>query len=144
MIFPFLSFLAVGSSSAQVITWLANLTEASQIIDYICMCTIYIFFYRALKAQGIDRSTLPYVGWLQPYCAWAGLVAMALTVACYGYTTFLPGCKFFPCCLRSLLLVLPLRMVQKLIRNRVGYRNLLLLLYHGIRLPDSLHRMESH
>ncbi|TGO91511.1 hypothetical protein BPOR_0025g00050 [Botrytis porri] len=63
MIFPFLSFLAVGNSSAQVITWLANLTEASQIIDYICMCTIYILFYRALKVQGIDRSTLPYVGW---------------------------------------------------------------------------------
>ncbi|KAK2628263.1 hypothetical protein QTJ16_002909 [Diplocarpon rosae] len=55
MIFPFLSFLAVGSSSGQVITWLANLTEASQIIDYICMCLIYLFFYRALKAQGFDR-----------------------------------------------------------------------------------------
>ncbi|TGO35867.1 hypothetical protein BHYA_0143g00090 [Botrytis hyacinthi] len=91
MIFPFLSFLAVGNSSAQVITWLANLTEASQIIDYICMCVIYIFFYRALKVQGIDRSTLPYVGWYQPYCAWAGLAAMIFTVACYGYTTFLPG-----------------------------------------------------
>lgn len=94
MIFPFLSFLAVGSSSAQVITWLANLTEASQIIDYICMCTIYIFFFRALKVQGIDRNTLPYVGWWQPYCAWAGLAAMIITVGCYGYTTLLPGCKF--------------------------------------------------
>ncbi|KAI9642222.1 hypothetical protein NHQ30_009024 [Ciborinia camelliae] len=90
MIFPFLSFLALGSSSAQVITWLANLTEASQLINYICMCTIYIFFYRALKVQGIDRSTLPYVGWCQPYCAWAGLAAMTATVGCYGYTTFLP------------------------------------------------------
>jgi len=93
MIFPFLSFLAVGSSSAQVITWLANLTEAGQIIDYICMCIIYIFFYRALKAQGVDRQTLPYVGWWQPYCAWVGLAVMIFTVVCYGYTTFLPGCK---------------------------------------------------
>jgi amino acid permease len=32
------------------------------------MCIIYLFFYRALKAQGIDRSTLPYIGWFQPYC----------------------------------------------------------------------------
>jgi hypothetical protein len=62
MIFPFLSFLAVGTSSAQVITWLANLTEAAQIIDYIAMCIIYLFFYRALKAQGFNRSDLPYKG----------------------------------------------------------------------------------
>lgn len=93
MVFPFLSFLTVKSGSAQVITWLANLTEASQIIDYICMSAIYLFFYRALHVQGYDRKTLPYVGWAQPYCAWAGLVTMIVTVAVYGYTTFLPGCK---------------------------------------------------
>jgi amino acid transporter len=91
MVFPFLSLLTLGSSSAQVITWLANLTEAAQIIDYICMATIYIFFHRALKAQGIDRSTLPYIGWWQPYCAWFGLVTMTIMVCIYGYTTFLPG-----------------------------------------------------
>lgn len=117
MVFPFLSFLAVGSSSGQVITWyafplslslsfpfhivktrnllmpyrLANLTEASQIIDYICMCLIYIYFHRALKAQGYDRKDLPYVGWAQPYCAWAGLATMIFTVSVYGYATFLPG-----------------------------------------------------
>ncbi|TVY28934.1 General amino acid permease [Lachnellula hyalina] len=91
MIFPFLSFLSIGSSSAQVITWLANLTEASQMIDYICMCTIYIFFYRAMKAQGYDRKDLPYIGWAQPYCAWFGLVTMIFTVTVYGYTVLLPG-----------------------------------------------------
>jgi amino acid transporter len=73
---------------------LANLTEASQIIDYISMCIIYLFFYRALKAQGYDRKDLPYYGWGQPYCAWFGLITMIFTVAAYGYTTFLPGCKF--------------------------------------------------
>ncbi|KUJ22442.1 amino acid transporter-like protein [Mollisia scopiformis] len=91
MIFPFLSFLAVGTSSAQVITWLANLTEASQIIDYICMCWIYLYFYRALKVQGFDRKDLPYVGLAQPYCAWFGLATMTFTVIMYGYATFLPG-----------------------------------------------------
>jgi len=28
------------------------------------MCITYLFFYRALKAQGIDRNTLPYKGWV--------------------------------------------------------------------------------
>jgi amino acid transporter len=91
MFFPLLSFLQVSNGSAQVITWLANLTEAAQIINYIVMSLTYIFFYRAVKAQGIDRKTLPYVGWFQPYCGWIGLCGMIITVTCYGYTTFLPG-----------------------------------------------------
>ncbi|KZF26115.1 general amino acid permease AGP2 [Xylona heveae TC161] len=91
MFFPLLSFLQISSGSAQVITWLANITEAAQLIDYIVMCITYLCFYQALKAQGIDRRTLPYVGWFQPYCAWIGLVGMIFTVCTYGYTTFLPG-----------------------------------------------------
>ena len=90
-IFPLLSFLAVSSSTESVITWFVNLTEAAQLINYIVMSTTYIFFYRALKAQGIDRQTLPYTGWFQPYCAWIALVFMTLIVGCYGYVTFLPG-----------------------------------------------------
>ena len=38
---------------------LANLTEASRIIDYTVMCIIYLIFYRALKDQGLDRKDLP-------------------------------------------------------------------------------------
>jgi yeast amino acid transporter len=79
-----------------MISRLANLTEASQIIDYICMCTIYLFFYRALKEQGFDRKDLPYIGWAQPYCAWFGLGTMIFTVSVYGYTCFVPGCKSIP------------------------------------------------
>lgn len=91
MVFPFLSFLAVSNGTAQAVQWLANLTEAAQIIDYIVMCLTYIYFYRALKVQGVDRDTLPYKGWFQPYSAWIGLVGEIFVVSCYGYETFLPG-----------------------------------------------------
>jgi len=91
MLFPFLSLLQLGSGSAQVITWLANLTEAAQMIDYIGMCVVYIFFYRALKVQGVSRDNLPYKGWWQPYCAWFGLATMLITVTFYGYSVFLSG-----------------------------------------------------
>ena len=62
-------------------------------VDYIGMAIVYLFFYRALKAQGIPRTHehLPYVGWAQPYVAYIGLVTMIFTVTCYGYTTLLPG-----------------------------------------------------
>lgn len=89
--FPCLSFLQVSSGSALVLTWLTNLLTAGQIIDYIVICTTYLFFYRACRAQGINRKTLPYFGWAQPYCGWIGLVGSIFVVGTYGYTTFLPG-----------------------------------------------------
>lgn len=90
MLFPLLSFLAISSGTAVALTWFANLTQAAQMVDYIVMCTTYLFFYRALAAQGIDRATLPYRGWGQPYAAWIGLVAECVIVVMYGYETFYP------------------------------------------------------
>ncbi|KAI5195088.1 hypothetical protein E4T39_08373 [Aureobasidium subglaciale] len=91
MLFSLISFLSLNSGSAKVITWLANLTQASQMINYVGMTVVYLFFHRALKVQGISRATLPYKGWWQPFCAWFGLCTMVFTVIMYGYTTFLPG-----------------------------------------------------
>lgn len=91
MIFPFLSFLQVSSNAAVVVTWLQSLTQGAQMINYMIMCTTYIFFHKALSAQGISRDTLPYKGWFQPYCAWAGLVWMGIVELTYGYTSFVPG-----------------------------------------------------
>lgn len=59
MIFPFLSFLSVSSGASEGLKWLANLTQASQLLDYCFMCITYLFFYRGMKAQGFDRSSLP-------------------------------------------------------------------------------------
>jgi amino acid transporter len=59
MIFPFLAFLSVGNGASEGLKWLANLTQASQVLDYCFMCITYLCFYRAMKAQGIDRKTLP-------------------------------------------------------------------------------------
>ncbi|GLI76269.1 hypothetical protein PoHVEF18_004540 [Penicillium ochrochloron] len=91
IVFPFLAFLNVSSGSAQVLTWLTNIITAAQVIDYIIICVTYLFFYRALRAQNMDRRTLPYYGYFQPYSAWIGLIWMTCVVCCYGYSTFLPG-----------------------------------------------------
>ena len=90
MVFPLLSFLQVSNSSAQVLTWLVNLITAGGIIDYITMSVTYLCFFYACKAQGVDRRTLPYRGWFQPYCGWIGLVGTTLVVFCYGYSSFTP------------------------------------------------------
>jgi amino acid transporter len=88
MVFPFLSFLSVGRAASEGVKWLANITQAAQLLDYIFMCTIYLFFYKALKVQGYDRNQLPYKGWGQPYVAVAGIILFSTTLAIYGYATF--------------------------------------------------------
>jgi amino acid transporter len=67
-----------------------NLITAGGVIDYIVMCVTYLRFYYACKAQGFDRQSLPYTGWLQPYCGWIGLGWMIFIVFTYGYTSFTP------------------------------------------------------
>ncbi|KAI1343678.1 amino acid permease/ SLC12A domain-containing protein [Xylariaceae sp. FL0016] len=91
MVFPFLSFLQAGNSTAVVVTWLQKLTQGAQMINYIIMSLTYICFYNACKAQGLERKTLPYYGYLQPYCGYIGLVWMILVEASFGYEVFLPG-----------------------------------------------------
>ncbi|EME49219.1 hypothetical protein DOTSEDRAFT_68095 [Dothistroma septosporum NZE10] len=90
MCFPCLAFLQLSSGSAKVLTWLVNLITAGGVINYIVMTLTYIFFYNACKAQGLDRKTLPYTGWFQPYSAYLGLIWMICIVFCYGYSSFTP------------------------------------------------------
>lgn len=47
------------------------------------------FSIELLKAQGIDRSTLPYCGWGQPYCGYIASCILSVVTLCFGYTTFL-------------------------------------------------------
>jgi yeast amino acid transporter len=88
--FPFLSFMAVSKGSAQVLKWLVSLVTAGGLIDYIVICITYLRFYYACRLQKIDRSTFPYVGRLQPFCGWVGLVCMSLVCLLYGYATLRP------------------------------------------------------
>ncbi|KAI1504301.1 amino acid permease/ SLC12A domain-containing protein [Biscogniauxia marginata] len=90
MIFPCLAFLNVSSTSAQVLNWLINIITAAQIINYIVICITFLAFYRACKAQNLDRRTLPYYGYFQPYSAWISLVFMTTVVCVYGYSVYLP------------------------------------------------------
>ncbi|KAI1171903.1 amino acid permease/ SLC12A domain-containing protein [Nemania sp. FL0916] len=85
------SFLQVSQGTAVVLSWITSLITASQLINYCACCCTYVCFYRALRAQGISRDSLPYKGYLQPYAAYYGLVATFVFTLVGGYTVFLPG-----------------------------------------------------
>jgi amino acid transporter len=91
MAFPFLSFLQLSDNSAKVLTWLTNIITAGGVINFIVMCGTYLAFYKACQVQGLDRKTLPYCGYFQPYGTWIALFFEITVVFVYGYSTFKPG-----------------------------------------------------
>lgn len=87
----FLLFLQLGDGSAVVLDWIVNLITACQLINFCIICLQYVFFYRALKAQGISRDTLPFKGWFQPWLAIIGGSMSFVMIFVATYETFLPG-----------------------------------------------------
>ena len=53
-------------------------SAVSGMLTWLGICFIYTRFYAGMKAQNIDRSTLPFASPLQPYAAWYGMVWCAL------------------------------------------------------------------
>ncbi|KAL1863776.1 hypothetical protein Plec18170_000615 [Paecilomyces lecythidis] len=88
--FACLSLMQLSDGSMKVLNWLISLTTANILIDYIVITTTYVCFYHACKAQALDRSKLPYTGWLQPYCGYIALAWMVIMVFCFGYRSFTP------------------------------------------------------
>lgn len=87
-----LSFLQVSNNAAVVLSWFVSLVTASQLINFSAICFTYTRFFKALKAQGISRNSLPYKGPLpQPFTAWYGLAGCFIMTFVGGYTVFLPG-----------------------------------------------------
>lgn len=90
MIFPFLSFLQVGSGSATAITWFVNLITGGGLINYLVMSITFLNYYKACQVQGVDRKKRPYYGYFQPYGAYIGIFTHCTFLIFYGYASFTP------------------------------------------------------
>ncbi|KAK6359190.1 hypothetical protein TWF696_000355 [Orbilia brochopaga] len=86
-----LCFLQLSTGTATVFNWFIGLVTASQLLNYAVCSFTYIMFYRALKAQGIDRRTLPFRGLGQPYTGYYALFFTFTMTWVGGFTVFLPG-----------------------------------------------------
>lgn len=75
-----------------------NLVKASQLINFGVMCFAFIRFK---KAQGLDRKTLPYKGFCQPYATSYGLTGCFVMTFVGGYTVFLKSNRDVPTLLFS-------------------------------------------
>jgi amino acid transporter len=89
--FCLLSLLQIGESSATVLNWFVGICTASYLLNYFGTVVTYLHFYYTMKKQGVDRSTLPYQGYFQPYAAWYALCGTFLMTLVLGYTVFING-----------------------------------------------------
>ncbi|KAG8937011.1 hypothetical protein FRC03_004077 [Tulasnella sp. 419] len=88
-LFGSLAYMGVSNGSGKVFGWLANLTAICGMITWTGICFTYLRFYAGIKAQGIDRNTLPYASKLQPYAAYYGLCFTLVICLFSGWSVFL-------------------------------------------------------
>lgn len=103
--FCLLSLLQLGNTSATVLNWLVGICTASYMINYFATVVTYLHFYAALKRQGIDRKTLPYRGYFQPYTAYYAAVMTFVVALILGYTVFIDGHWDIPTFFTSYLMI---------------------------------------
>ena len=78
--FAFLAYMTLGTSSGIVFTWLSNFSATSGLISWFGISLTYLRFYKGMKVQHFDRSTLPFTSRLQPFLAWYGVCGSAFVL----------------------------------------------------------------
>lgn len=85
------TFMVASNSSVEVFYWFIDLTTCGLVLTYTLMVVVFLFWYRALKAQGIDRHTyLPWAAPLMPYWAWLASVIGSAVTLFNGFAVFSP------------------------------------------------------
>ncbi|KAF9068023.1 amino acid permease/ SLC12A domain-containing protein [Rhodocollybia butyracea] len=89
--FSLLAFMGVSSGAGTVFGWFSNMTAIAGLMTWFGINVTYIRFYKGMKAQGYDRSKLPFVAPLQPFAAWYGTIATFVFGLFSGFSVFLKG-----------------------------------------------------
>lgn len=87
----FISFLQLNNGSAVVLDWLINLITGCQLFNFCVMSITYVFFLKAVNAQGIDRNGFTFKSWFQPYTALLGFASAFIMMWVNGYSVFTKG-----------------------------------------------------
>jgi amino acid transporter len=87
--FGLLAFLNLSAQGGKVFEWLLNIVAVAGVITWSCINLTHIMFMRAMAAQDMPRSMLPYLAPLQPFLAYYGLVFNVLITFTQGFTVFI-------------------------------------------------------
>ncbi|KAI0032175.1 amino acid permease [Vararia minispora EC-137] len=89
--FSLLAFMGVSSGAGKVFGWFSNLTAIAGMLTWFGISVTYLRFYQGMKAQGIDRTTLPYYTNLQPFAAWYSVFGTLIICIFSAWSVFLKG-----------------------------------------------------
>ncbi|KAJ5585153.1 Amino acid/polyamine transporter I [Penicillium hispanicum] len=88
--FAFLSFMAAASGEAgTVFGYFSNMTAMCGMISWTGILWTSIRWHKGLKAQGIDRKTLPYRAPFQPYLSYYGISITIMVMIFGGFSAFI-------------------------------------------------------
>ncbi|OAL01184.1 hypothetical protein IQ06DRAFT_325818 [Phaeosphaeriaceae sp. SRC1lsM3a] len=92
-----LAFMNLSANGGEAFDWLLNIVSVAGFIAWSCVCICHLCFMRALKAQNMDRDTLPFKSWGGKYLAIYALVFNVVITLTQGFTAFVPWntSKFF-------------------------------------------------
>jgi amino acid transporter len=85
-----LAYMNLSSNGGEAFTWLLNIISVAGFIAWSCVCICHLCFMRALKAQNMDRDTLPFKSWGGKGLAIYGLVFCVIITLTQGFTAFVP------------------------------------------------------
>lgn len=85
-----ITFLVGSNASSTVFYWFVDLTTCALIVTYTSMVVVFLAWYRALKAQGVSRDTLPFKSPLQPYAAILAVIIGSSVTLFNGFNVFSP------------------------------------------------------
>ncbi|KAG7885763.1 hypothetical protein KL938_000795 [Ogataea parapolymorpha] len=90
-LFCLLAFMVCSSSSSKIFNYFVNVVSIFGLITWISILVTYIYFCRAVKAQGYDRKKFIYYAPLQPYGTWFSLFFCCLISITKSFTVFIGG-----------------------------------------------------
>nr|VWP00245.1 Extracellular lipase (EC [Ganoderma boninense] len=86
--FSLLAFMNVSAGAETVFNWFVNLSTVGGFFGWWSMNVTYVFFYRGLKAQGLDRKKLLYYSPLQPWLSYWGIFWITIFILINGFEVF--------------------------------------------------------
>ncbi|KAF8313220.1 hypothetical protein DL93DRAFT_2059214 [Clavulina sp. PMI_390] len=87
--FAALAYMGTSSGSNKVFGWFSNMTSIAGLMTWCGIGITYVRFHAGLKAQGIDRNTLPFKSPLQPFLGWYVIVSTIIIGFFSGFAVFL-------------------------------------------------------
>lgn len=85
-----ITFMVASSSATEVFGWFIDLTTIGLDIAYTSMVVTWVGWDRALKAQGVSRTMLPWTAPFMPYGAYMA-IGTGLTILVFvGFDVFVP------------------------------------------------------